>query len=206
MKKILIATTNQGKLAEISGILKNFPVELVSLRDVGITDDVEETGATYEENSHLKALFYAKKSGLPAIADDGGIEISALGNKPGVKSRRWLGYDASDEELIEHMKKVSKELPEDNRKAWFRTVMSLALPDGQVWSVSGEVEGIIAKNPHMSLSKGYPYRSFFFLPEIGKYYHEVELTEKEQKVYNHRYKAIKELSSIINDVILEETK
>ena len=78
MKKLLVATTNPGKLIEISSFLSDLPIELVSLKDVGITDDVEETGKTYEENAEMKALFYAKKSGLPSIADDGGLEIAAL--------------------------------------------------------------------------------------------------------------------------------
>src|SRR5439155_18492008 len=126
----------------------------------GITEDVEEDGKTYKENSQKKALFFAKKSGLMALSDDGGIEIAALNNEPGIHSRRWLGYSATDEELIKHMKKVSRELPDDNRTAFFKTVVSLALPSGKLWSVMGTVEGIIAKKPFLKLSKGYPYRSF----------------------------------------------
>ena len=98
MKKLLIATTNKGKLKEISEFLTDLPFKLLSLNDIGITEDVEETGKTYEENSRIKALFYAKKSGLPAISDDGGIEIKAIDNEPGIKSRRWLGYEATDED------------------------------------------------------------------------------------------------------------
>ncbi|OGH16878.1 MAG: hypothetical protein A3C97_02300 [Candidatus Levybacteria bacterium RIFCSPHIGHO2_02_FULL_37_11] len=100
MKKLLIATKNQGKLKEISDFLSDLPLQTVSLSDIGIEDDFEETGKTYKENSQNKAIFYAKKSGLPAIADDGGIEINALNGAPGVKSRRWLGRKASDEELV----------------------------------------------------------------------------------------------------------
>lgn len=197
MKKLLVATTNPGKLREYKDFLVDLPAELVSLSDVGIDDDIEETGKTYKENSKAKALFYAKKSGLPAIADDGGLEINALGGAPGVKSRRWLGHEASDEELIIHMMKVSKKLPENNRKATFRLVVSLAIPNGKVWSRMGEVEGIIAKKPHMKLLHGYPYRSFFYLPDVQKYYHESELTETEMKKYNHRYKAVQKLIPVI---------
>lgn len=197
MKKLLIATKNKGKLAEISEFLKGMPLEILSLEDVGIDDDVLETGKTYKENSQSKALFYAKKSGLPAISDDGGIEISALNNEPGIHSRRWLGHEATDEELIEHMIKVAKELPNNNRKAFFRTVISLAFPDGRIFSVDGEIEGIIAEKPYLKLLKGYPYRSFFYLPKIKKYYHENQLSDEEQKLYNHRYKAIQKLKPII---------
>lgn len=201
MKKLLIATTNKGKLQELKHFLSDLPIALVSLLDIGITDDVEETGKTYKENSQKKALFYAKKSGLPAIADDGGLEIAALGGAPGVKSRRWLGYEGSDEELFVHLQKVADKLLHGNRTAWFKTVVSLALPSGKVWSANGEVEGIIAKKPHVKILKGYPYRSFFYLPKIKKYYHEDELSEDEQKLYNHRYKAIEKLKPILKKYV-----
>ena len=197
MQKLLIATKNKGKLAEISEFLKDLPLEIASLSDVGIDDDVLETGKTYKENSQSKALFYAKKSGLPSISDDGGIEISALNNEPGIQSRRWLGHEATDGELIEHMIKVAKELPRNNRRAFFRTVISLGFPDGRVFSVDGEIEGAIAQKPYLKLLEGYPYRSFFYLPKIKKYYHENQLSDKEQKLYNHRYKAITKLKPII---------
>jgi XTP/dITP diphosphohydrolase len=197
MNRLLIATKNPGKLLEFKNFLSGLNLEIVSLKDVGIEDDVEENGKTYEENSVKKALYYAGKSGLTALSDDGGIEISALNNEPGVRSRRWLGYEATDRELIEHMKKVSENLPDDNRTAYFRTVITIAKPTGQTYSVMGEVRGIIAKKPHLKLLEGYPYRSFFYLPEIKKYYHESDLSEDEQKLYNHRYKAIQKLLPII---------
>jgi len=197
MQKLLIATTNPGKLREYKEFLSDLPVQLVSLKDIGITDDLKETGKTYRENSQKKALFYARKSGLPAISDDGGLEIDALGGAPGIKSRRWLGYEASDEKLIKHMVKVSKKLPENNRRATFRLVVSLALPSGKVFSHEGKVEGIIAKKPHTKLLYGYPYRSFFYLPRAQKYYHESELTKDEMKKYNHRYIAVKKLIPVI---------
>ena len=197
MQKLLIATHNSGKLKEFKNFLSDLPLDIVFLDDVDISEDIEETGKTYKENSQSKALFYAKKSGLPAISDDGGIEISALNNEPGIHSRRWLGHEATDEELIEHMIKVAKELPKDNRKAFFRTVISLAFPDGRVFSVDGEIEGVIAEKPYLKLLKGYPYRSFFYLPKIKKYYHENQLSDEEQKLYNHRYKAIQKLKLII---------
>ena len=202
MTKLLIATTNPGKLREYKDFLSDLTVKLVSLSDVGIIDDIEESGKTYKENSQVKALFYAKKSGLPAISDDGGIEISALNSEPGIKSRRWLGHEASDEDLIKHMIKISEDLPANNRNAVFKLVVSLALPNGKVWSRMGKVKGIIAKKPHMKLLHGYPYRSFFYLPEVQKYYHESELTNEEMKKYNHRYVAVNKLKPIIIRVIL----
>jgi XTP/dITP diphosphohydrolase len=197
MKKLLIATKNPGKIAEIKSFLKDLSFETVSLRDVGINDDVEETGKTYAENSLLKALFYAKKSQLPAISDDGGLEIEALKGAPGIKSRRWLGYEATDQELIEYMKKVSQKLPENKRGAYFKTVVTFALPNGKYFQSAGSVKGEIAKKPLLKLLKGYPYRSFFFLPQINKFYHESQLSKEEERVYNHRYKAVKKLKPLI---------
>jgi XTP/dITP diphosphohydrolase len=88
MKKLLVATTNPGKLKEISGFLSDLPLTIVSLSDVGIISRAQETGNNYQENSQLKALFYSKKAGLPTIADDAGIEIEALDGAPGLKSSR----------------------------------------------------------------------------------------------------------------------
>jgi len=196
-KKLLIATHNPAKLYELSSFLVNLPVELVTLSQLGINKDIEEDGSTYEENSQKKAIFYAKKSGLYAISDDGGIEISALNNEPGVHSKRWLGGDAKEEDLVKHMLKIAKDLPDENRNAKFKVVISLASPKGKAWSVMGEVKGIIAKKPFVKELKGYPYRSFFYLPKIKKYYFETELTSEEQKKYNHRLLAIKKLKPLI---------
>jgi XTP/dITP diphosphohydrolase len=197
VKKLLIATKNQGKIGEFKEFLKDLPFEIVSLKDLNITEDVEEDGKTYKENSQKKAMFFAKLSNLPTIADDGGIEIVALNNEPGVRTRRWLGHHMSDEEIINHMIKISKELPDNNRKAFFKTIVTLALPSGKVWSVSGEVEGIISKTHKLSFMEGYPFRSFFYIPKINKFYYERELSNAEQKLYNHRYKAVQKLLPLI---------
>src|SRR3989344_4364974 len=202
MKKLLVATTNPGKLKEISNFLSDLPLKIISLSGIGITDRVEEVGKNYKENSQLKALFYSSKSGLPTIADDGGIEISALDGAPGINSKRWLGKDSTEQDIINHMIKVARELPDDNRQAFFKTVISFALPNGKVWSVSGEVEGIIARKPYLKLLKGYPYRSFFYLPKIKKYYHEDQLDAEEEKEYNLRYKAIHKLIPIISQELI----
>ena len=197
MQKLLIATKNKGKIFELKNFLAGLSIQLVSLGDIGIDDDVEENGSTYEENSQLKARFYAQKSGLPAIADDGGLEINALQGAPGVRSRRWLGHESTDDELLDHLQKVSLSLPDDNRNASFKVVLSLALPDGQVWSESGEVSGIIAKKPFKKELAGYPYRSFFFLPQLEKFYFESELTPGEMERYNHRFIATQKLKPLI---------
>lgn len=200
MRKLLIATRNKGKLKEISNFLSDLKITTVSLSDINSAEEVKEDGNTYEENSKKKAKFFAKLSSLPTIADDGGIEIDALNGGPGIKSRRFFGKnnrESTDEEIIKEMQKLSLSLSKNERGAKFKVVLTLALPDGKTWSVRGEVKGIIKDKPYLKLLHGYPYRSFFYLPKIKKYYHEDELTNEEQKKYNHRYKAINKLKLII---------
>jgi len=202
MKKLLIATTNKGKLHELSLFLEGLSLQLVSLKDVGITDEPEENGKDYTENSQIKALFYSKKSGLPALADDGGLEITALDGAPGLKSHRWLGPTTTEEDIIAHMKKIAKTLPDDNRQAFFKTVVSLGFPDGKVKSFSGVVEGIIAKEPSLKYEPGYPYRSFFFVPKLNKFYFESELSPEELKKFNHRYAAVQKLKKHLQKMVI----
>lgn len=196
MQKLLIATHNPAKLQELQSFLSDVPLEILSLSDVGITQDIIENGKTYKENAEKKALFYAKLSGFPTLSDDGGIEIESLGYKPGIHSKRWLGFEASDDVLIAHMQKTADKLGA-NRAAYFRVVLSFALPDGKVFSVDGEIKGEIAKKPLQRKKAGFPFRSFFYLPDIQKYYFETELTAAELKTHNHRYKATEKIKPII---------
>lgn len=197
--KLLIATSNPGKLAEIKRFLSDVPLELVGLADVGITDTVKETGTTFEENAVLKAKFYAKKSGLPTIADDGGLEIDALNGQPGVKSHRWIhgDRDDSDEELIQYALDRLKDIPDDKRGAQLRLVLALVLPSGEVFTAEEKVRGIIPHEASGTRHKGFPYRSLLYLSEIGKYYNHDELTETETDTYNHRKKALEILKPIL---------
>lgn len=199
--KLLIATTNQGKLKEIQRFLSDLPaqagipIELVSLKDLSIKDVVEETGKTFEENAILKAKFYAKKSGLPTLADDGGFEIDALNGEPGVKSHRWVDStrESTDEELIAYTIQRMKDLPEGKRGAQLRVVLALVLPDGTIRTAEASVRGVVPVNPVGNLSIGFPFRSLLFLPEIGKYYNHEELTDEENEKYNHRKRALEQI-------------
>lgn len=201
MQKLLIATTNKSKIRELSGFLNDLSLELVSLEEVGINQEVEETGTTYGENSKLKAITYAKLSGLPTLSDDSGLEIAALNGEPGINAKYWAGQEGRDEDLVKKMRQVTQDLPDHNRHAVLKCVITLATPDENFWQTEGSVAGVIAKNPLERLIQGFPYRSFFYLPEINKYYHESELTEAEEKAYNHRYKAIEEIKPIIKKVL-----
>jgi XTP/dITP diphosphohydrolase len=199
MKKLLIATTNPAKLAEIKEFLSDLPIECVGLKDIGIVQVVEETGATFEENAILKARVYREISGLPTIADDGGLEIDALNGEPGVHSHRWIHTDRedTDEELIEYTINKMKGLPEDKRGAQLRLVLALVLPDGEIHTSEGVIRGIIAEQPSSYRRIGFPYRSLLYLPEIKKFYNHDELAKEVHLAYNHRRKALEKLKPIL---------
>lgn len=203
MKALLIATRNRGKLKEIKYFLSDLPLKIVSLKDLKIMTKVTEDGKTFEENAIKKAKFYAKKTGLPTIADDGGVEIDILGGEPGIKSRRWIGgKKTSDEELISYTLKRLKGVPVKRRGAQLRAVLALAFPNGQIFTSEGKIRGIIAQKPSQFRLPGYPFRSLLFIPKLGKYYNYYELTPKEERQYNHRGKAIEKLKKIIKERML----
>lgn len=193
MRKILLGTTNKGKVKELSDFLRDMPFHIVSLDDVGVTHEVKETGKTYKENAEQKAKEYSMLSGLPTIADDGGLEIDALDGAPGLKSHRWLGPHTTEDELFEHMRYVGKHIPENNRGARFVTVVAFAYPTGKVMSSQAMTKGIITREPAIKREKGYPYRSFFFIPKINKYYFDEDFTMNEREQFHHRYRAVRKL-------------
>ncbi len=197
--KLLIATTNPGKLEEIRRFLSDLPVEMVSLGDIGISNNVEESGATFEENAILKAKFYAEKSKLATIADDGGFEIDALGGEPGIRSHRWIDplKESGDEELIEYTFKRMKGLPRAKRGAQLRAVLALVLPNGEVHTATAATRGIIPENPSPERVAGFPYRSILYLPVIKKYYNHDLLTPAETEKYNHRRHALHKLKPLL---------
>lgn len=199
MNKLLIATTNPGKLTEIKRFLEDIPIELVGLKDVGIAETVEETGRTFEENAILKAKYYCRKFGLPTLADDGGFEIDALGGEPGVKSHRWIHQDRedTDEELIAYTLEKMRGLPRAQRGAQLRLVLALVFPDGQKFTVEEQTRGIVAEKPSQHRTEGFPYRSLLFLPEINKYYDHDLLTPEETERFNHRKIALEKLKPIL---------
>lgn len=204
MKKLLIATTNPGKLQEIKRFLNDLPVELVSLKDVGISDNIEETGKTFEENAKLKAIFYAKKSGLLTIADDGGFEIDVLGGEPGIKSHRWVHGDreSTDEELISYTFQRLKDISLTKRQAQLRLVLVIASPQGEILATAEDkVRGIVPLQPSPSRAEGFPYRSILFLPQINKYYDQNLMTEEETDRFNHRKHALQYLKPYLQALL-----
>jgi len=199
MKSVLIATTNPGKLAEIKIALSPLKKQGVTILDLSSFPEIEppeETGATFEENARLKASYYAEQSQLPTIADDGGIMIDALHGEPGVKSRRWPGYEASDQELIDYTLTKLSSVPLTKRTAKLETCVCFYDPSTRQFEISQEgVNGTIAEQPSQHLIHGYPYRSLFIVDAFGTYYD--ELTAEQHVSINHRLKAVRKLISLI---------
>lgn len=193
-KKILIGTGNPSKLAAYKKLLSDLKLQVVSSKDLNIPEP-EETASNFEEEAVKKAKYYFEKSGIPTIVDDGGFEIEALNGEPGIRSRRWIGREMSDEEIIaEVMKRMDGQT---NRRAKHVVFLALATPFG-VFTAHGEIAGVIADKPAVKRQEKFPYRSVLFLPNYGKYW--VELTGEEEEILNHRKAAIEKLRDIIKEL------
>lgn len=197
MMKLLIATKNPAKIAEYKIILKDLPLELITLGDLNIRANVEEDGETFEENAIKKVKFYSKLSGLPTLAEDGGIEIDYLNGEPGVKSRRWPGYEATDEELINITLEKLKGVPREERGAQLRAVIALVI-NRQIKTCEVVRRGVILEKPVEKIISGYPFRSLFYVPEIKKVLAEAD--KEEEMLISHRKKAIEKLLPILKEL------
>ena len=199
--QLLIATHNPAKKQELREgfltLLSNGNAwELLSLDDLHISADLEETGKTFFDNAQLKAKYFAQISGVPTVADDGGIEIDALLGEPGVHSKRWLGYDATDDEMIAYTLRKLEAIPQEKRKAHLTVCLYYINPlTGFETSVTESIEGEIALSPSSNAIHGFPYRALFIVSKYGKYYD--ELSRLEHDSINHRLRAVKKLCPII---------
>jgi len=192
---LVIATRNKGKTSEIRDLLKDFPIEIKNLDDFGPIPQVEEDGTTFEENAYKKASFTARVLGFPAIADDSGLTVDALGGAPGIYSARYAGEHAGDEQrcakLLKEMEGIS------NRKAAFECVISIAVPTGPALTYEARCEGLIAQQP--AGSNGFGYDPVFYYPPLGKTF--AELTREEKNTVSHRGKALNELRDEFDKVL-----
>jgi XTP/dITP diphosphohydrolase len=185
MRTLLLATTNDHKLNEFQAIFRDLPFALLSLRDVHIDMDVEETGSTFAENATLKAQVYAQAANMLVLAEDSGLEIDALGGAPGVYSARFAGRETAYEERFRLIQAQLQDIPLSQRTARFRCVIALAEPSGYTCLVEGSIEGIIAEEA--CGENGFGYDPIFFVPEFGKT--TAEMTPEEKNQISHRGRA-----------------
>lgn len=191
-----MATRNRGKIREIWELLKDFPVEIKNLDDFGPIPDVEEDGDTFDDNAFKKASFTAKVLGLPALADDSGLEVEALEGAPGVRSARYAGPSATDQgnsdKLLQEMKGKA------NRRAAFVCVISIAVPSGVALTYEARCEGLIAETP--AGDNGFGYDPVFFYPPMNRTFAQLSAEEKNQ--VSHRGKALAEMKEEFDKVLI----
>jgi XTP/dITP diphosphohydrolase len=188
MKQLLIATKNPGKLREFRDLLRPLNCEILGLPDASIDAEFDESGTTFAANARLKALEYSRLISLPVLADDSGLEVEALGGRPGIYSARYAGPNASDADRI---RKLLQELEQSaaQRSARFVCALALAREGALLFEAEGECEGIIADEP--CGNNGFGYDPVFLIPELGKTY--AELTDSEKNVHSHRARAVASL-------------
>ncbi|MGI6705367.1 MAG: XTP/dITP diphosphatase [Clostridia bacterium] len=189
MDKLVIASNNKGKIAEIKEILNPFYREIVSLENMGLKLDVTEDGNTFQENAIKKAFEAMKISGCAALADDSGLEVEALGGRPGVYSARFAGEHASDEENNQKLLALMEGIPAEKRKAAFRCCIAICFPNGRILTAEGSCRGYIGFAPRGD--QGFGYDPLFIVPEYGQTFAEIAPSIKNQ--ISHRAKAFQAL-------------
>jgi XTP/dITP diphosphohydrolase len=193
---LVIATRNPGKTAEIRDMLADFPINVKNLEDFGPIPPVEEDGDTFDDNAYKKASFVSKVLGLPALADDSGLVVEALGGAPGVYSARYAGDNATDEQRYTRLLVEMK--GQTNRKAAFECVISIAVPPGPALTYEARCQGLIAEKP--AGTNGFGYDPVFYYPPLKKTFG--QLTREEKSRISHRGKALRELREEFDKVLI----
>ncbi|MDZ4277978.1 MAG: RdgB/HAM1 family non-canonical purine NTP pyrophosphatase [Dehalococcoidia bacterium] len=195
--RLLLATNNAGKAAELRQLLDGCGWELVTPKELGLDVDVEESGQSYAENATMKAVEYAKASGLVALADDSGLEVDALGGRPGVLSARYAGADRTDWQRLAALLAELAGVGDEGRTARFRAVIAIADPEGDVELTEGTVEGRIADEPRGE--GGFGYDPVFLLPERGLTMAELPLEKKH--AVSHRGEAARKARKVLERML-----
>ena len=194
---MLIATNNSGKVEEYRRLLGYVPVELTTPSDEGVTQEPEESGDTFEENALIKAHFYSEATGLPALADDSGIEVDALNGEPGVRSARYGGLQASDDDRNKLLLSRLSNLPWEERTARFICVVAMVWPRAGKETFQGACQGYVAFEPIGQ--EGFGYDPLFYYPSFTKTFGQVDAEAKDS--VSHRgiatRKAVQKLKEVI---------
>ena len=188
MKEIVIASTNQGKIKEIKAMLNEIGIEVRSIQDVFEKEiDIEETGQTFQENALIKAQTICNMINKPTLADDSGLEVDAIGKKPGIYSARFAGENATDEENRQKLIKSLKNIPMSQRSARFVSAIAVVFPDGKEFVVRGTCEGNIGFEEKGK--NGFGYDSLFIVDGYNKTFAEIPSSVK--NAISHRANALK---------------
>ena len=195
-RPLVLATRNEGKISEFKDLIADCGIEIKSLKDFGPIPSVEEDGATFEDNAYKKAAFTAKVLGVPALADDSGLMVGAVGGMPGVKSARYAGEDATDRENILKLLKAMKDVEE--RSASFMCTIAIAVPAGPALIYEGRCDGNITQE---QIGKnGFGYDPLFYFSPLKKTFEQMKSEEKNR--VSHRGKAMAELRSEFDKVLI----
>ncbi|WP_339098402.1 RdgB/HAM1 family non-canonical purine NTP pyrophosphatase [Pectobacterium brasiliense] len=188
MQKVVLATGNPGKVRELASLLADFGLDIVAQTELGV-DSAEETGLTFIENAILKARHAAHITGLPAIADDSGLAVDALGGAPGIYSARYAGVDASDQQNLDKLLLTLKDVPDAQRRASFHCVLVYLrhAEDPTPIVCHSSWQGVLTHEA--AGSGGFGYDPIFFVPELGKT--AAELTREEKNAQSHRGQALR---------------
>jgi XTP/dITP diphosphohydrolase len=191
--RLIFATHNPGKLAEMKSIFAGLPFEIESAHEAGVLDEVVEDGLTFADNAHKKAFEVCEATNVLSLADDSGICIDALSGAPGVFTARWAGEGASDEQLVQHtLEQMSGKI---DRKASFVCVAALVAPDGRTWTFEGRVDGTLTTESHGIARAKLPYDAIF-IPE-GETRTFAEMPEEEKHAMSHRGRAMRNVRAFL---------
>jgi XTP/dITP diphosphohydrolase len=202
--KVVLATRNEGKVREIADILSPHGFEVVSLREFGEIGEIAEDGSTFKENAMIKATVVAEHTGLPALADDSGLEVDALDGAPGIFSSRFAGEEKDDQANNRKLLDLLSGTPVEQRTARFQCVVAIAEPDGWVHISEGTCEGVIAHEP--CGQGGFGYDPLFYVPAYDKTF--AELNPAIKNKISHRAKALEGAVDILSDLkkVLERSE
>jgi len=192
-KRIVLATRNRGKMREVKEILGDLGIELLTLDELGPVPEVEEGGETFLENAVKKAKEVSSHTGLPALADDSGLEVDRLNGAPGVRSARFAGPGASDSDRYGKLLSLLEGVPDEKRTARFRCAVALAFPDGRVITAEGSCKGRIADRPRGS--GGFGYDPVFISDDPGMIF--AEASPELKNSVSHRRRALMKLREIL---------
>lgn len=191
--ELVLATRNRHKSEELAALLSGLGIAIRTLKDFPEAPEVEEDGATCEANAIKKAVEIARATGIPAVADDTGLEVDALGGRPGVYAARYAGEQASYEDNCRKLLSELSGVPTEQRKARFLTVAAMAVPGEQIQVALGVLNGYITENP--TGSRGFGYDPVFYVPELGATL--AELSAEQKNRISHRAKAFQRVRELL---------